>query len=179
VSFDLLNSQEKFAGLRIYVEKKFPIDDEEFNTKYGFTPSRDSFFSIPWDSNLIYFLRKEEFSQAPVLISKYPGLFLLSLEEVPEKYSPFVYSLSSESKEVIKTLDFIRNVIMERKKAELMKEAQLQSVRLFREASQYITEVEKMGRSEMSEVIRVFLKLDNELLLEKKLNDFIKKSQRK
>lgn len=176
MGFDLLSSQERFSDLDIFVESKFSISDEELQTQYGFIPKRAAFFNIPWAENMIYIMRSEEFSQAPSLIGKFPGLFILSLEEVPETLQPFIFQVSNESVEFNRTLEFIRGVIAEKEKAELLKEAQSLSGKLFREAGQFISEVEKQSPKEMSEVIKSFLRLDDDLLLEKNLNTFIKKS---
>ncbi|MCR9205742.1 MAG: hypothetical protein NXH75_14250, partial [Halobacteriovoraceae bacterium] len=176
MGFDLLTSQEQFSDLLIFVESKFSLSDDELQTQYGFTPKRAAFFNIPWSNDMIYLMRNEELSQAESLMSRYPGLFLLSFEEIPEKYQPFVFKVSRESIEFIHTLEFMRGILEERGKSELLKEAQSQSVRLFREAGQYISELEKKSPKAMCDVVTSFLKLDNDLLLDKNLDSFIKNS---
>jgi len=176
MSFDLLNSNDRFSSLSIYTENKFPLTDDEFQTHFGVNPKRDAFFNIPWHNDMVYFMRGEELSQAPQLKEDFPGLILLSFADIPEKYKAFVYPLKEGDIQVVKTLEFIEEVMNEREKIRLLKEAQERSSLLFKEAGQYISELEKKGEERVNPVIEVFLSLENELLQEEKLPQFIEKS---
>lgn len=174
MSFDLLSANDRFSNLDIYTEQKFPLTNEEFQTHFGVSPKREAFFDIPWHENMVYFMRDEELSQAPMLKEKYPGLFLLSFAEVPESLRQWVYPLKEGDAQVVNTLHFIEGVLRERVKVKLLQEAQAQSSLLFKEASQHISILEKIGK--MSPIVETFLTLDNELLKSEKLQDFIEKS---
>ncbi|MCF8060679.1 MAG: hypothetical protein K9K67_15355 [Bacteriovoracaceae bacterium] len=176
MSFDLLSAQDRFSSLDIYVEQKFHLEDEDFVTRYGIKPNRAAFYDIPWHGDMVYFMRKEELSQAPTLKERYPGLILLTFEELPLELTHYVMPVKEDSSNVIYMLEFIERVMHEREKAHLLKIAQEQSASLFKDAGQYIGELEKSNSKEMNPIITKFLSLDNDLLNERQLDDFISKT---
>jgi signal transduction histidine kinase len=176
MSLDLLSSNDRFSNLDIFVEQKFPLEDEEFLTRYGVRPNRAAFFDVPWHADMVYFMRREEFPQAATLKGRYPGLILLTFEELPSELTPYIMPVKEDSSSVIYLLEFVEKIMHEREKANLLKSAQQQSAHLFKEAGQYVGELEKSSDKSMDPIIKTFLTLDNELLNERQLNDFISKT---
>lgn len=176
MSLDLLSAVSRFKDLDIFVENKFDISDDDLQTRYGFLPKRAPFFDIPWHQDMVYFMRKEEFGQAAALKGRFPGLFLLSFEELTGEELQFIMPVKEDASGVINILEFIESLLNERKKVELLKVAQRQSASVFKEAGLWTGEV-KEEKGSMDEVIQYFLDLDNELLNEKELSDFINKTR--
>lgn len=179
MSFDLLSSGTRFQGLDIFVEQKFPVSNDDFKTHYGIEPRRAAFFDIPWHEDMVYFMRKEELSQASSLKGRFPGLFLLTfedLESISEELVNYVMPVKETSTAVNHMLELIEGLILERKKVSLLKIAQKQSSTVFKEAGAFIGELDKAG-SGLDPVIETSLSLDNELLSEKSLKSFIEKTR--
>ena len=176
MSLDLLTSRGQFPDLKIYVEKSFSLSDEEIESRYGFIPRRENFSNIPWDEDLVYFIKKDEFSKVHSLVKRFSNVFLVSFDEVPENLREVIFQVSSNNIDVIHTLDFLRELIIEQKKMRIQENAESEVSRIFKEAGQYITELESNDDNRTDELVTKFLKLDRELLLEDDLNEFIKKT---
>ena len=139
MSLDLLTSRGQFPDLKIYVEKSFSLSDEEIESRYGFIPRRENFSNIPWDEDLVYFIKKDEFSKVHSLVKRFSNVFLVSFDEVPENLREVIFQVSSNNIDVIHTLDFLRELIIEQKKMRIQENAESEVSRIFKEAGQYLS----------------------------------------
>ncbi len=177
MSIDLLSSNTRFARLNIYVDTKYPMDDDEFQMHYSLSPHRLPFFNIDWEQeNLIFIMRPEEYSQSSSLKEKNPKIFLLSFDPVPEKYRYKICPLAKNPTEVWKMLELIEHIIDEHKKLDIQKMAQNHCAELFKDAGRFIAQKQNVQSHLISEMTEIFLSFDSSLYAEEELEDFITKS---
>jgi len=174
MSIDLLSSNNRFSKLNIYIDAKYPVEDEEFETQFSITPKRKSFFDINWEEeNLIFIMRPEEYSQSAPLKEKNPNLFLLSFDPVPEKYRYKICNLSKNPTEVWKILELIEHLIDEQDKLNIQKMAQGHCAELFKDANRFLMNKQGQNTQMISRMIEIFLSFDSELFSEEHLENFI------
>lgn len=177
MSIDLLSSTKRFSNLNIYVDSKYPLEDEEFHIQYSLSPKRDSFFNINWElENLLFIMRPEEFSQAIPLKEKNSKLYFLSFDPVPEKYRYKICHLSKNPTDVWKMLEFIEHLINEDKKLEIQKLAQGHCAELFKDAGRFLMNKQGTNSEMISKMVDIFLSFDSKLFSEESLEKFIKQS---
>ncbi len=177
MSIDLLSSINRFSNLNIYIDSKYPMDDDEFQIQYSLSPQRKSFFDINWEEeNLIFIMRPEEFSQSIPLKEKNPKLYFLSFDPVPEKYRYKVCPLSKSPTDVWKMLELIEHLIDEDKKLEVQKLAQGHCAELFKDAGKFLMNKQGQNTEMISRMVEIFLSFDSKLFGEESLEEFIKQS---
>lgn len=177
MSIDLLSSAKRFSDLDIYIDSKYPLEDEEFHMQYSLSPKRESFFNINWKTDyLVFIMRPEEFSQAIPLKEKNPKLFFLSFDSVPEKYRYKICHISRNPTDVWKMLDLISHLINEDKKLDIQKMAQGHCAELFKDAGRFLMNKHGINDQMISKMVDIFLSFDSKFFGEESLEKFIEQS---
>jgi len=170
---DLLSSSERFSGLDIYVENKFPVLDSDLQTRFGFVPKRAAFFDIPWQPGVVYIMRAEELSHAPGLIESHPGVFLLSFEEIPREFRHSIFPLADDSSDIMAVLEFIEGIVKQRQLLTIKEEAQRSCTKLFKDASVYLSKKEDASSELTDLTLSAFFSFDSDYLQIPSLEAFI------
>lgn len=174
MSIDLLSSNNRFSNLNIYVDTKYPVEDEDFETQFSLRPVRKSFFDIDWSKeNIIFIMRPEEYSQCIPLKEKNSKIFFLSFDPVDEKFRYKICPLSKNPKEIWKTLELIEHIIDEQKKLDIQKKAQGHCADLFKDAGKFLMNKQGAHTDMISKIIEIFLSFDGDLFGEENLENFI------